>query len=128
MINPEKIIQDLAQSDPGYADFLKTLPPEIAGITEPLPDGLMSDIVELIKSERPELSGWIESQPDAMPSRMSGGILPAIGVLSGIMFIFSSHIKFEFKNFYFEKKPMENEQLQKVLETFVNFINQKLKF
>jgi len=113
----EKTLQKLAQLDPDYPAFAAALPTEalqIAGAS--LPEGLVEDVTALLRVERPELSAWLDAQLSTQtPDKFAVDPLMAAGVLTGILFLLRSHIKFEGKRFTFEHKPMDSELLKAVL-------------
>ena len=118
MTNAEKTLQSLALLDPDYPAFAASIrPDELHIIDTTLPEGLANDVTALLRIERPELSGWLDAQLSAQPQdKLAVNLLAAAGVMTAILFLLRSHIKFEGKRFSFEHKPMDNELLKAVID------------
>ena len=127
MPTPEQTLQNLARLDPDYPAF-EAQSPKLLNVTEPLPDGLAADILNLLRIERPELSKWLDMQPpNSPPAKFFTGSAAETGLLVAALFLLRTHIKVEGTNFLFEHKPMDNDLLKKILDTLRDFWGNKFK-
>jgi len=116
MRTPEQTLQALARLDPDFDTFAADFSPELTGADASLPEGLAEEVIDLLRDERPELSGWLDASESAPPGKFAIDPLVAAGVMTSIVFLLRSHIKFEGKHFSFEHEAMDSETIRKVLD------------
>jgi len=125
MPTPEQTLQTLANLHPDYPTFAKSLPNELTHTTKPLPQGLATDVLTLVKRESPELSKFLDMQQDThQPSKFFPGattVLPLVAIL----FLLRSHIKLELPNFTLEHKPMGDDLFKKIIDTLNKYMGSK---
>jgi len=118
MMTPEQSLQYLAQMDPEFEDFCAELSSELAGADNELPEGLTDSVIAMLDTEQPENAEWIKKIHNNPTATFAIDPILAAGIVTSMLFILRSRIKIKGDKFSFEHKPMDNELIKSVFDSF----------